>query len=501
MTYRKAVLIASAPISLEIPPAGLAWLAGMCERHQLDYDLYDLNYLLLEEIGQEHWDTLFVAAIPKLDMQWPSDTDIAIDQALERLADRVVRENDADLFAVTVFSWVQITVAYRFLKFLRSRTKATIIVGGPGACYEYSPGKHVGRIYLEENLADYYVLGEGDFVLDRFLQGHHELGLNGRADRWDSWAPQIDDLNTCPVPSYAKIDMDHYTTINGKAVSITGSRGCVRRCTFCDIGHMWKKYRYKSSERLAQEIFTQWKQLGVKEIMFTDSLINGSIKQFREMLQYLRDYIQDNPEMQGMSFRSNYIIRDSRQQYEDIYQLMGETGKWNLAIGVESGSDAVRFHMQKKFTTEDTYHHLDMSSRYGIENTLLMMSGYPTETLEDHHQTMEFLRRCRKYLMDGTLIQMVLCKPYLITRNTPIDDLREELGIDLDDHDYGTAFWTPASNPELDVREKFRRFIELVRLQLELRIPGSNTDLNNLNRHIVHILERYRDKSAASQVK
>ena len=49
--------------------------------------------------------------------------------------------------------------------------------------------------------------------------------------------------------------------------------------------------------------------------------------------------------------------------------------------------------MGKKFTDDDLWWNLEMMHKYDIHYTLLMITGYPTETLEDHQHTLESIRR------------------------------------------------------------------------------------------------------------
>ena len=57
----------------------------------------------------------------------------------------------------------------------------------------------------------------------------------------------------------------------------------VRKCDFCDVQSIWPKYRYRSGENIALEMKVQNNKYGTKKFLFTDSLLNGSVKQLEDL--------------------------------------------------------------------------------------------------------------------------------------------------------------------------------------------------------------------------
>jgi hypothetical protein len=141
-----------------------------------------------------------------------------------------------------------------------------------------------------------------------------------------------------------------------------------------------------------------------------------------------------------------------------------------------------------------------MCSKYKITNSLLMFTGYPTETLEDHHDTLNMLRRYQKYLIDETITMLVLSEPMVYLRNTPLAEtgMQEELGIHLFNNEYGNTLWTSDTNPGLTNHEKYRRFLETNRLSVELGYPRS---FDVIQRLLDHIREMVHFKSSNLEVK
>jgi radical SAM superfamily enzyme YgiQ (UPF0313 family) len=485
LKINKVLIISSGLLTVEKPPASLGFLAGVCSNNNINYEIFDLNIYLKKALGESLWNRAY-ALLPGLgnteNIEVLNKVIVSIELAVEEIA---CFEN-IDLIALTVFSWQQILITRIFLEKIRAKLNLVIIAGGPGISYEIEPNKTAGKLFLENKLVDYYVLGEGEYVLESFFRGYKELGLNYDQVS-ETWAPQIDNLDDCVIPTYQKIIFDDYEPgINvDHRISITGSRGCVRRCTFCDVGHIWKKFRFRSANNVVTEILQHINETGIKQFIFTDSLINGSIKQFSDLMIRIVELKSQGILPEDLKYIGQFIVRPKSQFGEKYFQLMQESGCHNIQIGIESGSDRVRHHMGKKFSNDDIDFHLEMCSKYGIKNALLMMSGYPTETHEDHIATINMFKRYQKYLIDDTVVSVNLSQPYVLLKNTPMDDMRDELGIY--NENYATHFFNIKTNPDLNIKERFRRYIELKMLLLDLKYPGSWADLSDLKEEIEHV--------------
>ena len=476
--FKKIVIVSSAMLSIERPPASLAFLAGVCEHNQIDYEIFDFNLFLLEKFGYERWKNIG-------NMFSTVETITSDDKDLLREIDEVVTlgiidnvlVHAPDLVAVSSFSHLQIPWTDKFLEILKKHSDVNVIAGGPGISYEQQPNKTAGKILLQKGLLDYYVLGEGEYSFDNFLKGKIDLGVNSKVNLTENWVPQIDDLNLLSIlPTYKKIKLEHYesTHYNKKSVlTINGSRGCVRRCTFCDVGHLWKKFRFRSADNIIKEIVKNYHETGCLNYMFSDSLINGSLKQFTELMQGIVALQEKYAEFKNFSYSGQFIIRPKEHHPEKLFKLMQESGCDNLQIGVESGSQRVREHMGKKFSNEDIDYHFEMCEKYEIKNLVLMFVSYPTETLEDYQETIDFYIKNQKYLLNNTIMGANFGSPMIILKNTPIDSMKEKLGIEIhDDEYYNVSNWLVSSNPDLTLKERWRRYIHLIQLLTELRYPN-----------------------------
>lgn len=243
---------------------------------------------------------------------------------------------------------------------------------------------------IERGLIDFFIHGDAEFSLVELLKGNLSApGINSLD------AFQVDDLSTVLIPDYSDIEWNDYPERfeNGKTVYITGSRGCVKNCTFCDIHRLWPKYKFRSAISIYDEILEIRKRWRRNDFHFTDSLINGSMKTFRELLTLLKEYRNTDPDF---TWSSQWIMRPQSQCTAEDFQLMKDSGCARLDVGLESFSESVRFHMGKKIKDEDMWFCLEQLQKTRIKHSLLMIVGYPTETKEDHKITLDTLRKLKE---------------------------------------------------------------------------------------------------------
>jgi radical SAM superfamily enzyme YgiQ (UPF0313 family) len=222
--------------------------------------------------------------------------------------------------------------------------------------------------------------------------------------------------------------------------------------------------------KLAQET-------GSPHFHITDSLINGSLKSFREFNLAMIDLKQSHAELADFSYNGMFIVRDKRSHDYEFFAQMADAGCESLQIGVETGSDRLRFEMNKKFTNRDLDHHLEMCQQVGIKNTLLMFTGYPTETDEDFQQTLQMLERYQHFLIDGTIIGINFSGIFSMLPHTPVWDQRHDIGIDIDESGPDKRLvWNNRNNPDLTIKRRIMRDLRFRQRAAELRYPIPYSD-------------------------
>ncbi len=312
-------------------------------------------------------------------------------------------------------------------------------------------------------------------LADAVIEGDSEQAIQdwlGTSTKTVNWFADINHIkmNTIPYSDFDDYDLAGYPWHHEPALPISGSKGCVRACTFCDVPKIWPKFIFKDGHHVADEMVYLNQRYGAKEFYVTDSLANGSMVAFMDFMRKIADYKQSGKIAPDIVWTGHYITRPAHQIPAEYYTLMSATGAQGLGIGVETGSDRVRNQMKKKFSTQDLDTEMAHFSANDITVVLLFFSGYPTETWQDFVDTVSMFHRYQKYAADGTLQKLSLGTPYQFAYDTPVEDLTAEYQMTIGD--FGDL-WTAAVNPDLHYLERVRRRMIMQEVCCLLNLPVS----------------------------
>ena len=344
--------------------------------------------------------------------------------------------------SVSVFTYQNKTATSIFCKEFRKRSNTKIILGGQGLADGGILG-HLGyaKELYNQGLIDYYIKSEGEVSLVELLKNNFSApGINSDTFK------QIKNLDDIPIPDYSDYQLQLYDNY----LPITGSRGCVRSCSFCDVHDHWS-YTLRSGASIAKEIITLHENTGFKNFRFTDSLINGSLKEFKIFCKILAKYNLENNT--NIKYSGQYIVRSSNQLDESYWRDLADSGAHKLTIGVETGSDRVRMHMNKKFTNADLDYTMQMLDKYNITCVFLMIFGYPTETKDDFQETLDMFTKYQKYA-NRIITHIGFGTTLAILPGTPLFNNAKTLNIELDKHENN---WIALDNPDLTLAERINR--------------------------------------------
>lgn len=478
----KALLVFIPPLIINYPPPILSVLASCCEAVGVSYEVEDLNLHM-----KNSCDIIDTKLFWQLHNDLISGTFQSIfhrdqfDKICEHLTSKITSYSP-DYICISVFSYDQIFSAYTILeKISKIKTNAKIVIGGSGVINPFKETKHFGLYCIDNQLADYCIFGDGENAFIELLKGNTTYpGINKLNQ------VQIQDLDSLPLPSYKKINISNYLE---PLLIVHGSKGCVMDCTFCDIANIWPKYYYKSGKRLANELYKLWQETGVSNFYFSDSLINGSIKNFREMNKEIIK-LKNNDSNFKPEYFGQFICRPSGQLTDSDYKEMSLAGAVKLVVGIESFSNSVRTHMRKKFDNQSIDDHLALCAKYGITNMFLLLSGYVTETLEDHKENLRYLEKYQMYALSEVISSLYFNIGGLELSSThsggvPLDSMSLGIIYRPDENDQSTRNWISLSNPDLTVKERHRRSTELLIHSINL---GYKTQ--HVQEHL-HGLEKY----------
>jgi hypothetical protein len=443
------------------PPISCAIIGEIFRLNGYDVEVLDLNIELFHTLGIDR----FIDCQNKHSILDDDGDELEVINDLFREHLTIDKLQGVEFIALSCFSYWNLKMTRALCEYLRPKTQAQIIVGGPGLEYN-----NTGQKLWKEGLVNYYVMGEGEVALDRIINGNADQcpGVNGVPPE------QITDIENLPLPNYALFDLTRYDwLLDAPDVIIYGSRGCVRKCSFCDVQHFWPKFRWRSGTSIADEMISNYEKFGIRYFHFADSLVNGNLKEFESFSQRLANYRENFFKWSGLA-----IVRPRGQHTADHFDMIKASGAMQWQVGLETGVDRIRFEMKKKFTNDDIDWHLEQSQRVGLRNLFLMIPTWHTETLDEHQQYLQIFDRWQPFAVDGTILGLSLTNTVEMLPDAPMGALEgKEYIFDpkfSNNQKLRTVTWLNPANPSLTHQEKFRRTIAIYETAIKKRWPVHN---------------------------
>lgn len=264
-----------------------------------------------------------------------------------------------------------------------------IVIGGP----------HVTALpkSLATRKADYAVVGEGEITMCELVEsleaGNKDLakvrGLVFIRDGEFIYTGQrgpIDPLDQVPLPARHLLPMHLYRSSVARSTSrpshsMLASRGCPGVCTFCSKKTFGTKIRYFSVERIVEEFFLLRDKYGAKDVaVWDDNFVADS-----EVATAVCEELRKN------NFNTSWSL-EARIDHMNpaILRALKSAGCTYIAYGIESGSQRVLDHINKKTTKERIVEIVRVTRETGISVRGYFMLGLTTETREEMEETIRF---------------------------------------------------------------------------------------------------------------
>lgn len=467
-----AVILTVPRVAALRPAAAPAIIKSLLNQRNLESKILDINLNFHNEFRTEHGDSVYWS----IDEYFFNDQKIltAQEQAIYNtwIIDWVnkIKLVNPKWLMVSVFTWQAQKFTRDFLTAWKAHTNIPVIIGGQGLIKEENGSFASKPTYAHElkqsGLIAHWIRGEIETTIDSIVdetfsaQGIDSDILAARSDVNEHQFMDFDDFDI----------LKYHSGYQYGVLPMETSRGCVRNCMFCDIPTMHGGFRFKTGQRLFDEMTHYYNKYGVRDYFFHDALCNGSVRDFRIFNRNLVEFYRANGlEDRHLKYSSHYIVRSEQLMKERDFELMGKAGAECMVIGVESGSDRVRTHMRKGFTSADLDYNMRMFSKHGITAYLLLIVGFPTETREDFDQTLEMLKRYQPYVADGTIIGVNLGTTLTIEEGTPIWTEYPQLKIvGINNQRPQGPDWVCEDNPSLTYKERILRRIEAQEYAIKL---------------------------------
>lgn len=282
---------------------------------------------------------------------------------------------------------MNLRVCYQIIQALKAKcSEAKIVIGGAHVNADRDIVAHMGL--------EYGFQGESEFSFAEFCEGIIRdvavtdiPGLIVNNEGIISAQPPaiIDDIDKLPPPAYELLPLDRYrSALSGlKTISMITSRGCPYNCVFCSRTNR-SHYRFLSAEKVVSQIQILVRRYGFEHIEFVDELFTLHRARTIEICNKILE--------QKLNFTWSLLSRADKID-DDILMVMKEAGCARINLGVETGSERVRFVDNKKINNEKYVKAVKLCRKHGIKTNGFYILGHPSETVQEMWQTIKFARQ------------------------------------------------------------------------------------------------------------
>ena len=170
----------------------------------------------------------------------------------------------------------------------------------------------------------------------------------------------------------------------GKSFLIEVSRGCPYICRFCTVGFSYPKVRWRSLEQL-------WRSIEkVRSHHPKVGLISATVGNHPEIKELCKKMIAAELPVGFSSLRADQLP-------DEMLEAMVKSGAKSITLAPETGSEALRRSINKRFSDDCYFDAVERAFVSGIENLkMYSMVGLPNETESDIEALVEIVKKTKK---------------------------------------------------------------------------------------------------------
>lgn len=260
-------------------------------------------------------------------------------------------------------------------------------------------------------------------------------------------AKEIEDLDTLPMPDFGSFRRRDYLIPDMLPISF--SRGCLRRCAFCNTATSWQKFRHRGARSLFEEFKRDAQEYGARYLQVTSPSLNARPDVLDELCGLL---------LAGglrLGWGGPAFFSDSLTPA--FLKKLASAGLGTMDFGLESGAPKVLRLMGKGFSAETAERNIRDCFDAGIKSYLNILIGFPGETDEDVELTKSFLKRNKKWIAHvGEPSECIIAQDNLLMRHP------ERFGVNPDVKNKWATWETSDGRNTHEVRQRrineFRRW-------------------------------------------
>ncbi len=305
-----------------------------------------------------------------------------------------------DLVAVSALYYTSRDIFHKIAKEIKeSDANIKVVLGG------HYP-THITNLALQDENIDYAIISEGELgtadLIDA-LNGYSKIedvegiafmkdGKLVKNDRKTFWK---EFKNSKRLP-WEDVKMEYYFK-EGKSFlyrifnkgeiklgSMTATRGCPNRCTFCSSSKFFKSiWRFREIDSIIEEIKFLKDNYGINMIVFNDE----------NMTVYKDWFIKLMDEMKKLNIR--WMVGGGLSartiNNEEVIKKMYESGIAAFNIAIESGNEETLKKVKKPLTLPEVENVVKLIRKHGNGFIVgFFIVGFPFETKKEFIETLEF---------------------------------------------------------------------------------------------------------------
>ncbi len=298
-------------------------------------------------------------------------------------------------------------------------------------------------------LADCVLCGEGDIASISGIFYKNEEGKFIKTD-FSCWNSDLDSL---PFPARDLMKNSLYIRPDTKEplATISVSRGCPSRCTYCLTPIIsGKKLRKRSTENVFAEVEECYKKYSIRNFFFKADTFTYDNKWAIELCDRII-----NSDLNGkIEFTVNARV-DTLS--EELLRKLKQAGCFMIVVGFESGNDETLKRIRKGTTAQMNLEAARMIKKAKIPYCGCFMIGFPWESEEDIKKSLKSI-----FKLNPDFIEIHIAMPYYGTKLYSECEEAGTISASAFGADYFTPNTTGTQSVSIDKVIKFKKKYNLM---------------------------------------
>ncbi|MEI6577954.1 MAG: radical SAM protein [Eubacteriales bacterium] len=253
------------------------------------------------------------------------------------------------------------------------------------------------HLVLKSGSVDYVVIGEGEITMldlinaianKKPLRDVDGLAFIENGEIVTNRVRDFADLSEFPVIDWSMVDPTKYFRAYfscKKMIYLYGSKGCPGQCTFCMNKEYHRcTYRKRPLEYVTKEIAYLVEFCGLDGVYFADECCCKTKPEMHEFCDYLKNT--------GLNFVWGCQTRINGFSEDDFRYMFDSGCRW-IYFGIESGSKERLIKVKKGIAYDKIVETITNCYRSGIVAISGFIIGFPDETEEELHQTVDLAQK------------------------------------------------------------------------------------------------------------